>query len=54
MSELSIKAITYSRGCNLGNYETSKLEAVVEIAEGEDPDAVFEKLRCWAYNKLGL
>ena len=54
-----IKSITYGRTINLGNYESERLEATVELEsktpgynDPEDPDEAFKELKEWVLNQI--
>jgi len=59
-----IKTLTYSRTINLGNYESERLEATVELEqlfimtdEGltpipEDPQKAFKELKEWVLSQI--
>lgn len=59
-----IKSITYGRTINLGNYESERLEATVELEEvyentdkgfrsiPEDPQKAFKELKEWVLNQI--
>ena len=54
-----IKTITYSRTINLGNYESERLEATVEIEsktlgynDPEDPSDAFKELKEWVLQQI--
>ncbi len=60
-----IKSITYGRTINLGNYESERLEATVELEEvyedfhkgkvmpvPEDPQKAFAELKEWVLNQI--
>jgi hypothetical protein len=50
------KEIAFHRAAtvNLGNFNSTKVEvlATVEVQEGEDPEAVFERLTQWVNTKV--
>ncbi len=54
-----IKSITYGRTINLGNYESERLEATVELESAdvmgvimEDPGEAFKELKEWVLNQI--
>lgn len=61
-----IKTITYSRTINLGNYESEKLEATIELEQvydtvdgimvadprPEDPQKAFKELKEWVLGQI--
>jgi len=41
---LTIKSISYGRTFNNGNYESSRIELVCDVLEGDDPNVIFDVL----------
>lgn len=51
---MKITTITYRRVLNLGKYETETLEVQAEIEEGDDPAVVFEEVKAFVHQQLGI
>ena len=49
-----IVKVEYERVKNLGNYTTERVNAVVEVDEGDDPNRAMMVARCFVYDHLGL
>jgi chromosome segregation ATPase len=52
--QAQIKAVTYHRLKNLGNYENERLEATAAIHEGDSPVEVLLDIKQWVSNQLNL
>jgi len=52
---MSITSITYSRTRNLGNYESARIEATIEVegAHLTAADDSFVHLKAWVLRQLG-
>lgn len=50
----NLRTISYQRVRNLGNYESERLEAVLDLTEGEDPHVAFVRLKRFVEGELGL
>ena len=49
-----IKSITYGRVRNLGNYQSERLEATIEIDREESSDDALLSLRNWVRAQMGI
>lgn len=49
---MNITSIVYSRTRNLGNYESVKIEATIEVTDEADTDEAYAALRDWVLSKL--
>lgn len=47
-----ITSIVYSRTLNLGDYHSERLEATVELGEGDEPGEIAGKLKAWVLGQL--
>lgn len=50
----NIRTISYQRTKNLGNYESERLEAVLDLAEGEDTHVAFIRLKRFVEAELRI
>ncbi len=46
------KTVTYSRTRNLGDFNSVKMEATIELDDGEDRDERYADLRQWVLGRL--
>ena len=51
---LPIKRISYQRVHNLGNYESERLEAEIDLDPSDDAQQVYDDLRLWVTEQLGV
>lgn len=49
--DVNIKTISFSRLINTGNYENVRIEATIEIAEGENCNKSYSALKSWVDEK---
>lgn len=51
---MRVKVVSYERVKNLGNYQTERYKAEIELQSGDDVDEAFEAAKILVDDKLGL